>query len=101
MTETMSRPWRISCVLAVLASGLVATRAAAQDVIGEFPVVQIPKGNPLTPEKIRLGQALFHEEQLSSDDTVACATCHRLEAGGGDPRPAGRFPGEDGRLGTA
>jgi cytochrome c peroxidase len=79
--------------------GLATTRPA-QDMVGEFPVPAVPEGNPLTPAKILLGKALFFEEQLSSDDTMACATCHRFEAGGGDPRPAGRHPGVDGRLGT-
>lgn len=78
----------------------LAPRAFAQDMVGEFPVVAVPEGNPLTPAKVLLGKALFFEEQLSSDDTMACATCHRFEAGGGDPRPAGRHPGVDGRLGT-
>ena len=56
---------------------LLAAPAAAQDVVGEFPHVAVPPQNPLTVEKARLGQALFHEEQLSSDDTMACATCPR------------------------
>ena len=87
-------------VLAGLAAALLVPAVAAQDVVGEFPVVQAPAANPLTPEKARLGQALFHEEQLSSDDTMACATCHRMDAGGGDPRLGARHPGVDGRLKT-
>ena len=79
----------------------LAAPAAAQDVIGEFPRVEVPPENPLTVAKARLGWALFHEEQLSSDDTMACATCHRLELGGGDPRTGARHPGADGHLGTA
>jgi cytochrome c peroxidase len=57
----------------------------------------------MTPEKIQLGKALFFEEQLSSDDTVACATCHLPEAGGGDPRAAAgvRAPGNDGLMHTS
>lgn len=70
----------------------------AQDVIGAFPDVQVPVENPLTPEKIHLGQALFFEEQLSSDDTMACATCHQPDAGGGDPRAGRRSPGADGQM---
>jgi cytochrome c peroxidase len=87
-------------LLAALLLAFLAPVSAAQDVIGEFPKLQVPAENPLTPEKIRLGQALFYEEQLSSDDTMACATCHRLEAGGGDPRMGGRAPGADGLLNT-
>jgi cytochrome c peroxidase len=71
-------------------------------VIGTFPNVAVPPGNPMTPAKIQLGKALFFEEQLSSDDTMACATCHQPEAGGGDPRASvnARAPGEDGLLRT-
>jgi cytochrome c peroxidase len=56
----------------------------------------------MTPEKIQLGKALFFEEQLSTDDTVACATCHLPDAGGGDLRAAAsiRAPGTDGLMGT-
>lgn len=62
----------------------------------------VPPQNPLTPEKAVLGKALFWDEQLSHDDTVACGTCHIPSAGGGDPRDAeaGRHPGPDGILGT-
>jgi cytochrome c peroxidase len=74
--------------------------AEAQLVIGDFPTIEVPPENPLSEEKIRLGQALFFEEQLSSDDTMACATCHLPEAGGGDPRAGARHPGVDGVLFT-
>jgi cytochrome c peroxidase len=37
---------------------------------------------------------LFWDEQLSSDGSVACGTCHRPAYGGADPR-AGRYPGVD------
>jgi cytochrome c peroxidase len=70
-------------------------------LIGTFPNdVVVPAGNPQTPEKILLGFALFFEEQLSSDDTMACATCHLPDAGGGDPRAGLRAPGDDGLMNT-
>jgi cytochrome c peroxidase len=71
-------------------------------LIGRFPHVVVPPGNPMTPERILLGKALFFEEQISSDDTVACATCHLPDAGGGDPRAAAtvKAPGADGRMNT-
>jgi cytochrome c peroxidase len=51
-----------------------------------------------------LGKILFWEEQLSSDNTVACGTCHVFNAAGGsDPRSAGPgavHPGFDGVFGT-
>jgi cytochrome c peroxidase len=54
----------------------------------------------MTPAKVQLGKALFFEEQLSSDDTMACATCHLPEAGGTDPRAGARAPGGDGLMNT-
>ncbi len=36
----------------------------------------IPKDNPLTAEKVALGEKLFFDKRLSSDNTVSCATCH-------------------------
>lgn len=59
----------------------------------ELPPVPVPPENPITDEKRVLGKILFWDEQLSSDDTVACGTCHRPSAGGADPR-AGVFPGD-------
>jgi cytochrome c peroxidase len=54
----------------------------------------VPEENPLTESKRILGKILFWDEQLSSDDTVACGTCHRPAFGGADPR-AGVHPGTD------
>jgi cytochrome c peroxidase len=41
---------------------------------GELPPVPIPAENPITEPKRVLGKILFWDEQLSSDDTVACGT---------------------------
>jgi len=58
------------------------------------PPVPVPPENPITEPKRVLGKILFWDEQLSSDGTVACGTCHRPGAGGADPRAA-RHPGVD------
>jgi cytochrome c peroxidase len=36
----------------------------------------VPDTNPLTPSKIALGRKLFFDKRLSSDGTLACASCH-------------------------
>ena len=41
-----------------------------------LPPVPIPADNPQTPEKIRLGDKLFHDKRFSSTGQVSCATCH-------------------------
>ena len=61
-----------------------------------------PAQNPTTAQKAVLGKILFFEEQLSSDNTTACATCHISSSGGGDPRSSQLVvnPGPDGMFGT-
>jgi len=71
---------------------LAGLMLAAAPAMAELPPVPIPAENPITEAKRVLGKILFWDEQLSSDDTVACGTCHRPAAGGADPR-AGVHPG--------
>jgi cytochrome c peroxidase len=74
----------------VVAAAALALPFAALGV----PRVPVPAENPTTEPKRVLGKILFWDEQLSSDDTIACGTCHRPADGGADPR-AGRHPGTD------
>ena len=70
--------------------------------LGPLPPPLVPPGNPQTPAKIVLGKMLFWDEQLSSDDSVACATCHLPEIGGSDPRSfTSPHPGSDIFFGNA
>lgn len=92
----MAQRWFATRLVALLASA----SAFAQGTIGDFPKVAFPTRNPSTPAKVLLGKALFFEEQLSSDNTMSCATCHLPEAGGAELRTAVREPGDDGVLGT-
>jgi len=79
-----------SAFAAVLLAALAASRAAASGL----PPVPVPTENPITEPKRVLGKILFWDEQLSSDDSVACGTCHLPAHGGADPR-VGRHPGID------
>lgn len=45
-----------------------------------------PAAAPTTPERVALGRRLFFETALSRDGSLACASCHDLEAGGADGR---------------
>lgn len=44
-----------------------------------LPPVPIPEDNPQTPEKIELGDTLFHDTRFSTTGEVSCATCHDAE----------------------
>ncbi|MDA7936409.1 hypothetical protein N9B90_00550 [bacterium] len=82
-------PIRIALVIGVVCGA----------AFGQLQPMSPPAQNPQTPEKVLLGKFLFWEEQLSSDDTVACGTCHLPEFGGSDGREA-LAPGLDGTYGT-
>lgn len=41
-----------------------------------LPPVTFPADNPQTPEKVALGDRLFHDKRFSSTGDVSCATCH-------------------------
>lgn len=58
------------------------------------PTVPEPTENPITEAKRVLGKILFWDEQLSSDDTMSCGTCHIPSSTGADPR-FDRHPGAD------
>ncbi len=42
------------------------------------------KDNPVTPEKIDLGKALFFDPRLSASGVFSCYSCHNLTTGGDD-----------------
>jgi cytochrome c peroxidase len=79
---------RASALLFVLAA---ATAASAGEVTLPLPEgvlpPMIPAQNPLTSEKVALGQKLYFDPRLSKDDTVSCATCHDPLHAFAEPRP--------------
>lgn len=80
----------------LLIPALAVLVACEAPVRGSLPSVPVPEQNPVTEPKRLLGKVLFWDEQLSSDDSVACGTCHRPASGGADPRAGinpGRLPG--------
>jgi cytochrome c peroxidase len=100
------RVFRVPVAALLIASpvvfGLAMFQATARSTRGgsNLPPVLVPTENPITEEKRVLGKILFFDEQLSSDNTVSCATCHQPFAAGADPRVA-RHPGFDGLFNTA
>lgn len=53
-----------------------------------------------TDERIALGKRLFFDKRLSSNDTQACASCHRLDNGSAGVDNLPTSPGAEGQLGT-
>ena len=87
-----------------LVATLLASKALAQADNALPNPPNYPVENPPSPEQELLGKFLFWEEQMSSDNTMACGTCHIHEAGGEDPRALNStnpHPGPDQLFGTA
>ena len=64
----------ISASLGILAASLMHVATAATPL--GLPAVPVPKNNPITPAKVKLGDKLFHDKRFSADGTVSCSTCH-------------------------
>jgi cytochrome c peroxidase len=93
-------------LLATFALLAVSSTSIAQGPPPPLAPPPFPPGNPTTLPKSNLGQVLFWDEQLSSNRSVACGTCHVVSLGGSDPRTsasnqASVHPGPDGLFGTA
>jgi cytochrome c peroxidase len=71
------------------------------DGVAEEFATEVVQPLPLTVDLnegiVELGNQLYHDKQLSGDDTISCATCHVLTKGGTDQS---RFAtGIDGQVG--
>lgn len=95
VTDCAHRRWgRVALPMALVVVSL-GSSALAQPL----PPVPVPIENPISEEKRVLGKVLFWDEQLSSDSTMSCGTCHMPEIGGNDARVT-LNPGVDGLVNT-
>lgn len=69
------------------ASTLAATEWRLTPPEGLDRYMPAPETNPLTLEKVALGQKLFFDKRLSRDESLACASCHDPAHGFTDARP--------------
>jgi cytochrome c peroxidase len=67
-------------------------------LFGTLPQVAESTANPVTPEKVALGQALYHDPRLSKSQAISCNSCHDVAAFGVDNEPTS--PGHKGARGT-
>jgi len=67
------------------------------DLPEDFPPLHIPANNQLTNKKIKLGERLFNDINISIDSTIMCASCHKRELAFADSLSIS--PGVQGRLG--
>lgn len=68
----------VALTLMACASAPLGVRAPAarQIPVGLDLYMPVPSDNPMTAEKIALGQQLFFDRRLSRDGTLSCSSCH-------------------------
>lgn len=54
----------------------ILSNQSDEDPLLGLPPVPVPADNRQSPEKIALGDKLFHDKRFSINGTVSCATCH-------------------------
>jgi len=85
IVKTTTRHFKKMLMGGVIAATLV-TYVAFAGPLG-LPPLPVPANNPITPEKVKLGDKLFHDKRFSNTGEVSCATCHDREKGFADGLP--------------
>ncbi len=81
----------------VLVLLILTTTVFAAGVRSDEPLQPLRTLEGLDADKIALGDRLFHDSRLSSDNTISCASCHALATNGADSLP--RAVGVKGAIG--
>ena len=94
----------VLCTLLVAAGGAFADKSdrlirKAQRYFEPLPA-SMPGAALDTEERIALGKKLYFDKRLSSNDTQACASCHKLEDGAAGVDNLPTSPGAEGQPGT-
>ncbi len=50
--------------------------------MGAEPILPLPQSVSLNPDKVALGEMLFHDARVARNDAMACVSCHNLMRGG-------------------
>jgi cytochrome c peroxidase len=80
-SNTSPRNFTSVLLLSAFAAATLPGSAVAQV---DEPIKPIPAEFKLDSKKVALGEKLFNDKRLSRDNTLSCASCHNLSAGGVD-----------------
>lgn len=86
----------VAAVVTVRADG--PAQVVPQGLPADLWELLVPEDNPVTPERVALGRALYFDPRLSQDGTVSCATCHAPDKGFADGKKVSE--GIGGQKGT-
>jgi cytochrome c peroxidase len=64
------------------ANPVLPAHMTTPNIVGQ---INTPAGNPITDNGATLGRVLFYDKNLSINNTIACASCHKQASGFSDP----------------
>lgn len=76
-------PYATLVLFALLLGGCLT---ASAEPLNE-PLKPLPPVPHQDPRRVELGRQLFNDTRLSVNNSLSCASCHRLEKGGADDKP--------------
>jgi cytochrome c peroxidase len=76
-----------AAALAALVAAPAWAAAGENPPLATLGPVPVPVDNPMTPEKIALGEKLYWDGRLSGNGSMACAACHLPDLGWGTASP--------------
>lgn len=80
MTRLVAILIAVACISAACDDASTTPAESFPVIPAHLPPVVSPGDNPTTQQRAELGRHLFYDARLSSDGTIACASCHRQEA---------------------
>ncbi len=75
---------RIQTATLVYVLSVCPASAENSEYFRQEPIFPIPTNIEVEADKARLGERLFFDTRLSSNNQTACASCHQLDTGGDD-----------------
>lgn len=70
--------------ISIIALVFITESVTAKETISKEPITPIPIHSSVDKQKATLGKLLFHDNRLSGDNTISCASCHPLNNAGVD-----------------
>lgn len=75
MHATVMKRFNTVFVLAFIGLTFCCSKCDQKD-IALYEPIPFPKENPISSDKIALGERLFFDKRLSKDNSISCASCH-------------------------
>lgn len=89
----------LACLLWLASGQVIPAESSYEWSLPDWvPRPIVPTHNPMSKEKVELGRHLFYDRRLSSDGSMACATCHIQGRAFTDGRAVS--PGVTGEVGS-